>query len=326
MIDTTWTCGRYAPSPTGSQHLGNALTALMSWAVARAAGATFVLRMDDLDQHRCTPEYDRLVLDELAWLGIDWDEGPDVGGPNAPYRQSQRTSHYQTALQRLTADGRTAQCWLSRKDLNELASAPHGHPQPYGLKQRQASDELAQERHDSGLPPAVRFRLAGERRTVQDRLRGERIVDLEVELGDPVLYRRDGMFGYQLATVVDDHLMGVDHVVRAHDLLCDAALQATLSAALGAVEPAWLHLPLVVDSQGERLSKRRGDWTLETIRERGGSAARIRGWAAHQLGITTTPDDLTLDAFVAGVARTSSLRAEDIILHPADVNRILSAD
>jgi glutamyl-tRNA synthetase len=139
VIDPSWTAGRYAPSPTGSQHVGNAFTALVAWAVARASGARFVLRMDDLDTQRCKPEFDRLILDELAWLGLDWDEGPDAGGPHAPYRQSGRSAHYQAALERLTEDGHTADCWLSRKDLTALAGAPHDHPQPYGTDERKAS-------------------------------------------------------------------------------------------------------------------------------------------------------------------------------------------
>lgn len=325
VLDRSWTAGRYAPSPTGSQHLGNAFTALVSWAVARAAGARFVLRMDDLDTQRCKPEFDRLILDELAWLGIDWDEGPDAGGPHAPYRQSQRGPHYQAALKRLARDGHTADCWLSRKDLTALAGAPHGHPQPYGTDERKASDAVASERQARGMAPAVRFRLPNERRTVSDRLQGVRTVDLIDELGDPVLYRRDGMFGYQLATVVDDHLMGIDHVVRARDLWADAALQATIGAALDATEPAWLHLPLVVDEEGRRLSKRWGAWTLAELRPRGASAARLRGWVAHQLGITSAAGELSPDGFMTAVSQARALPQNDVVVHADAVDALRPA-
>ncbi len=147
-------------------------------------------------------------------------------------------------------------------------------------------------------------------------------MDLEAELGDPVLYRRDGMFGYQLATVIDDHQMGVDHVVRGHDLWGDAALQATVGEVLGAREPAWVHLPLVVDSEGTRLSKRRGEWTLEALRAQGASAALIRGWVANQLGLTPTADALSPTALIARFAQATTMKTHDIMLRADDLAQI----
>jgi glutamyl-tRNA synthetase len=175
------------------------------------------------------------------------------------------------------------------------------------------------------MAPAVRFRLSSERRQVSDRLQGVRAVDLIGELGDPVLYRRDGMFGYQLATVVDDHLMGIDHVVRARDLWADAALQATVGAALGATEPAWLHLPLVVDAEGRRLSKRWGAWTLAELRSRGASAARLRSWTARQLGVASAAVELSPEGFVTAVSRARDVPRGDVVVHADTVDALLTA-
>ncbi len=284
--------GRYAPSPTGGLHLGNARTALVAWARARSDDASFVLRVEDLDRPRTVPEAVDGNLDELRWLGLDWDEGPDVGGPHAPYRQSDREARYRAALERLERDGRTFACWLSRKDLRGLASAPHGRAAPYGPRERAANARWAERKRADGKTPAVRLRMPDRTVVVDDLLAGRHDVRLARELGDLVLRRADGAWAYQLAVVVDDAAMAIDEVVRGDDLLPSAAAQIHLHALLGTRPPRHLHVPLLHGPDGERLAKRRGPGTLRALREGGVPAERVVGLLAWTLGQLERPEPL----------------------------------
>jgi glutamyl-tRNA synthetase len=284
--------GRYAPSPTGWQHLGNARTALVAWIRGRAGGG-FVLRVEDLDRPRTVPEAVGGNLEELRWLGLDWDEGPDVGGPHAPYLQSRREAGYEAALAALAAAGRTFDCYLSRKDLRELSSAPHGAGPVYGPRERAANARWADRKRAEGKEPAVRLRMPHGAVRVDDSLRGPRDVDLRAEVGDLVLRRADGAWAYQLAVVVDDAAMGVAEVVRGDDLHVAAAGQIALHRLLGSRPPDHLHLPLLHDADGVRLSKRRGEGTLRALREAGVPASRVVGLLAWTLGQRPRPVPLT---------------------------------
>ena len=287
--------GRYAPSPTGWQHLGNVRTALVAW--ARAGSDGFVLRVEDLDRPRTVPEAVDGNLDELRWLGLDWDEGPDVGGPYGPYRQSDRDAHYRDALARLERGGRLFPCWLSRKDLREAASAPHGRTPVYGPAERTRNAAIEERKRAAGKTPAMRFRI-GERTVVfDDRLHGPVRVDLASEVGDVVVRRADGLWAYQLAVTVDDAAMRIAEVVRGDDLLTSTAVQDELHRALGQAPPATAHVPLLHGPDGARLAKRKGSRTARALREAGVPAERIVGLLAWTLGQIEVPEPMRADAF-----------------------------
>lgn len=287
--------GRFAPSPTGDLHLGSALAALAAWASVRSQRGRFVWRVEDLDGPRAVPGAAERQMEDARWLGIDWDEGPDPMPPHfdiglhAPYRQSARSSLYDAALRQLAAHDRLFPCRRSRKDLQALATAPHGALglPPYPSSWRPESlepgwlDALG-ERPDC----ALRFRVDAEPVTFEDRVVGTVTEDVRETVGDVVLKRRDGVYAYQLAVVVDDLAMGVTEVVRGQDLLDSTARQILLIHALGGTVPSYAHLPLLVNAKGEKLSKRDAAPTVRALRERGVAPEAVIGWLAHQLGQT----------------------------------------
>ncbi len=286
--------GRFAPSPTGSQHLGNARTALLAWAAARVQGGTFVLRVEDIDGPRTVAESVDGNLDELRWLGLDWDEGPDVGGPFGPYRQSERDDHYRAALEALDARGALAEDWLSRRDVREGSSAPHGPAGPvYGDAERARSARLAASRRAAGRPPALRARLPAGPVTARDVRLGSRTFDVEREVGDPVVRRSDGLWAYALAVVVDDAAMGITDVVRGDDLWDATGSQVALARALGLPPVRYAHVPLLQDADGVRYAKRRGDATLAAYRAEGIDPRRIVGALGASAGLLSDPRPLT---------------------------------
>lgn len=282
--------GRFAPSPTGSLHLGNARTALCAWLRARSAGDSFVMRVEDIDGPRTVASAVTGNAAELRWLGLDWDEGPDVGGPHAPYRQSERTDRYARILAYLQLHDLTFECWLSRSDLRELASAPHGDIPAYGPRERQLNARSAAARQAAGKRPAIRLKgpeTAGtDLLEFTDLLAGHRQFEVSTAVGDIVLQRADGLWAYQLAVVADDIAMGIREVVRGNDLLSSTAAQLVLYHALEAPPPAFLHLPLLLDESGARLSKRGGALSLQELRQAGADPARVSGLLAHTLGLS----------------------------------------
>ena len=279
--------GRFAPSPTGDLHLGSALAALAAWASVRRAGGTFVWRVENLDGPRAVAGSAERQMEDARWLGLDWDEGPDVGGPSAPYRQSERGDHYEAALRALAEADRLFPCRVSRSDLRSLASAPHGAEglPPFPPELRPSSlapgwfDNPAA-RHDA----ALRFRVEAGTVAFEDRVVGRVEEDVSATTGDVVLKRRDGVYGYQLAVVVDDLAMGVTEVVRGMDLLDSTARQILLIQALGGSVPEYAHVPLLVNADGEKLSKRDGALTVRSLREAGVRAEAVVGWLASALG------------------------------------------
>jgi len=288
--------GRFAPSPTGSLHLGNARTALLAWASARSQGGALVLRVEDLDGPRTVPAAVAGNLDELRWLGLDWDEGPDVGGPHGPYLQSERGERYLAALERLAAAGRLAEDWLSRRDLREAASAPHAPAGPvYGTAERRLSAAVADARRREGRSPAQRARFDARDGEVEafDRRHGTRRFDLARDVGDVVVRRSDGLWAYALAVVVDDAAMGITEVVRGDDLLAATGAQVALARALGLDPPTYAHAPLLHDADGMRMAKRRGGATLAELRAGGADPGRVVGALAATLGWIAAPRPLT---------------------------------
>ncbi len=266
---------RYAPSPTGDLHLGNLRTAWVAWKDCRRRGGTFILRIEDLDGPRSAPGAEARMIEDLSWLGMDWDEGPDVGGPAGPYRQSERGNIYQAALDRLDREGLTFPCTCSRKDLRE-ASAPHGEgDEPVYPGACRDKDPRTQQAHQLGA--AVRFRVdrAPEVAFTDDSC-GPQSFHLDRSCGDFIVRRRDGLWAYQLACAVDDAVMGITHVLRGADLLSSTPRQLAVMRALGLPEPAYSHVPLVADAEGRRMSKRVGSYSLRALREAGLTPAQAR--------------------------------------------------
>ncbi len=265
--------GRYAPSPTGDLHLGNLRTALAAWQDARDRAGVFLMRIEDLDAPRNVAGSEERILNDLRWLGVDWDEGPDLpdrGGPAGPYRQSERLQLYEAALRRAAAAGLVYGCSCSRKDLKE-ASAPHG---PDGAVYAGTCREKGL---GVGADYALRFRVDLDPVIEFDDLElGPQRFDLEEMSGDFVVRRRDGLFAYQLACAVDDALMGVTRVVRGADLLASTPRQIAILRALGLPVPRYRHIPLVRDEEGRRMSKRDGSLSLGSLRTSGATPAEAR--------------------------------------------------
>jgi glutamyl-tRNA synthetase len=287
--------GRYAPSPTGLIHLGNARTALAAWLSVRSRGGTFVWRLEDLDAPRVVPGMAALQMEDLTWLGLEWDEGPDIGGPCGPYEQSHRYALYEEALERLAAAGRLFPCRRSRKDLQAMASAPHGpeggSPYPAAYRPQHLDPGWLESLRRMESPgAALRFLVHDLPVVWHDRVFGEQVERVDQTVGDFVLKRRDGLYAYQLAVVVDDLAMGIDEVVRGADLLDSTARQIQLLEALGGARPAYAHVPIVINPHREKLSKRDQALTLRSLREAGTHPEAVVGRLAASLGIIDRPD------------------------------------
>ncbi len=317
--------GRYAPSPTGHLHVGNARTALAAWLSVRSRGGRFVWRLEDLDPPRVIPGVAAAQLADLAWLGLDWDEGPDAGGPFAPYVQSQRSELYEEALRRLAAAGRLFPCRVSRRDLAAIASAPHGAeevPYPAALRPREL-DPGWFARGEGMRDAAIRFRVDAEPVSFVDRVQGPITERVDLAVGDFVLRRRDGLWAYQLAVVVDDLAMEIDEVVRGADLLASTARQIQLIRALGGEPPAYAHVPLLLDSGGGKLSKRDASLTLGSLRAAGVRPEALTGYLAHSLGLLDRPEPCRPADLVAAFAWERIGRADQRL--PADLAALLLA-
>lgn len=289
--------------------MGCARTALVAWLSVRSRGGSFVWRLEDLDPPRAVEGTHEAALEDLAWLGLDWDEGPDVGGDFGPYEQSKRGAIYEAALEHLHEKGLLFPCKRSRKDLRELATAPHGGP--YGREGGEEHDPsegppayperwrpkdlpsgwferfVGTSEDSSADPPdaAVRFMVHDQPVRFRDLVLGEQTQRVDLEVGDFVLKRRDGLFAYQLAVVVDDLEMGVDEVVRGAELLDSTGRQLQLVEALGADPPTYAHLPLVLNADGEKISKRDEGLTLRSLREAGARPEALVGYLAWSIGL-----------------------------------------
>ncbi len=286
--------GRYAPSPSGPLHLGNARTGLLAWLQTRLSGGAFVLRMEDLDRPRSRAGSAAGIMDDLRWLGLDWDEGPDTGGPLGPYDQGRREGLYREALRRLTALDRVYPCFCSRRDIQQAASAPHGAQSVYPGTCRDLDESaVAQRRETTGRAPAWRFRLPDRRAEFHDILIGPVTQELAREVGDFVVRRTDALYAYQLAVVIDDALMGITDVVRGADLLDSTPRQIELFHALELPVPRFWHVPLMFDDHGQRLAKRDGSQSIAQFRDGGGSAARLVGMLAASVGLVDSGSEVT---------------------------------
>jgi len=281
--------GRFAPSPTGTLHLGNLRTALLAWLFARSQDARFLVRMEDLDTGRVRPRFYDEQLADLAALGLDWD-GPVV-------RQSERLELYADAVGTLRDRGLIYECWCTRAEIREAASAPHGDlPEGFypGTCLRLTEAERA-ERHAAGQPPALRVRAGAPAVTFADRVAGEvtGVVD------DFVVRRNDGAYAYNLAVVVDDAAQGIGEVVRGADLLDSTPRQLWLGARLGLPAPRHAHVPLMLGPDGARLAKRHGAVTLADRAAQGEDADAVRAMLAASVGLAAPGEAVSAAELVA---------------------------
>lgn len=307
---TSQIIGRFAPSPSGRMHLGNAFSALIAWSSARSQGGRMVMRIEDLDPRTQDPQKARLVLDDLRWLGLDWDEGP--------YYQSERQNYYLDAIAQLDNKGLTYPCFCTRSELH-AASAPHASDGTY-IYQGTCRHLNAQEIAEKSLqrPPAKRL-VVPERSDpngtfdYDDLGYGHQHEILADDCGDFLIRRSDGVIAYQLAVVVDDSLMGVNEVVRGHDLLASSARQSYIARLLGFEPPRYGHVPLLVAPDGRRLSKRDGDLDLGALRARGIRPEQVIGSLAHAIDLAEAGEELTATQFV------ERFSWEAIRMHVADV-------
>ena len=281
--------GRFAPSPSGRMHMGNAYSALLSWLSVKSKGGEWVLRIEDLDPGRSRKEYADQIEEDLLWLGLEWDEGGSRGGDHGPYYQSMRDDIYHEYLERLRQKGLTYPCYCTRADIM-ATQAPH---ETDGRIVYQGTCRGREEQ--PGVPHATRVIVPDETICYCDGHYGEQHVNLQEHCGDFVLQRRDGAWAYQLAVVVDDALMGITEVVRGVDLLLSAAQQIYLYRELGFDEPAFCHLPLLcAEHEGvvQRLSKRDRSMNLGEIRQHM-SAEEVVGFLACHAGIIDQPQKIT---------------------------------
>jgi glutamyl-tRNA synthetase len=312
--------GRFAPSPTGDLHLGSAAAALVAWLRARAAAGAFILRIEDIDRPRVVAGSEARILDDLRWLGLDWDEGPDIGGPAGPYTQSERSGFYLEALERLAARGHLFACYCSRAEVARAATAPHG-PGDDGPRYPGTCRTLTQAQraaHEkAGRRPALRLRAEPQDIALDDQIAGRIHQDVAAAVGDFILRRADGLFAYQLAVVVDDLAMDIAEIVRGDDLLGSTPRQLLLRALLApeARPLHFAHLPLILGPDGKRLSKRHGAISVRAFRSAGFTAERLVGRLAASLGLcppdtALRPADLLADFSFTKLARTPTVWTE----------------
>lgn len=264
---------RFAPSPTGKLHIGGARTAIYNWAFARANGGTFILRIDDTDPARSTDENTQIILRAMRWLGLDWDEGPDKGGDFGPYAQTERLEIYRKAAHTLLAEGKAYPCFCTPEKLaadKKAAEERHDPFQGYQRTCRNIDPAEAQARIEAGEPYTIRIKVPLDRGDVivHDAVHGDVTFNAR-ELDDFIIFRSDGTPTYNFATVVDDALMGITHIIRGDDHLSNTPRQIMVYEALGAPVPEFAHISMILGPDGKKLSKRHGATSVEEYRDAG---------------------------------------------------------
>jgi nondiscriminating glutamyl-tRNA synthetase len=293
-MHTNKTRVRFAPSPTGLLHVGNARTALYNWLVARHAGGQFILRIEDTDVERSKEEHEAQLIEDLHWLGLEWDEGPEIGGPHAPYRQSERVDIYREHTEQLLREGKAYRCFCTAEELEaerQRALAEH-RPQVYSGKCWAISKPDSEARAAAGEPFAVRLRIPDKPLRFHDMVRGD--VEFPNEaVSDPILVRSSGVPVYNYVVTVDDALMEITHVIRGDDHISNTPKQVAIYEAFGWPVPQFAHLSTVLGGDRERLSKRHGATSIASFREMGilpealVNYLALLGWGAKD-GVTET--------------------------------------
>lgn len=324
---------RFAPSPTGSLHIGGARTALYNWLYARHNGGTFILRIEDTDKERSTPENTGEILEAMRWLGLDWDEGPEVGGPHGPYFQSQRTDRYRAVIEKLLEEGKAYRCYCTQEELDRKRKEAQAQKRQYRY------DRTCRDRKDApDLPHTVRLKIPLEGSLAfEDRVYGRIEVGYET-LQDWIIARSDGSPVYNFVVVVDDRDMGIDLVMRGEDGLNNTPTQLTLYHALGAEPPAFAHLPFILGQDRSKLSKRHAPVSVMQYRDDGflpdamlNFLARI-GWS-HGDEEVFTREELIEKFSIEGIGKTAGVFPADKLLwlnyerikamNPADLARLV---
>ncbi len=262
---------RFAPSPTGHLHVGNVRTALFNWLYVRKQNGKFILRIEDTDLDRSTKESENIIYEDLKWLGLDWDEGPESGGEAGPYRQSERTDLYKEYTDRLLEEGKAYYCFCSPEELEEARKKAEKEKRPpkYNRKCLGLSQEEVKKRLESGEEATIRFRVPdGETVFWYDVVKGKTEIPTEV-IGDQIIVRANGIPRYNYAVVIDDHLMGITHVIRGDDHVPNTPLQLLLFQAFGWDIPKFAHLSMIVGEDHARLSKRHGATSINQFKEKG---------------------------------------------------------
>ena len=302
---------RYAPSPTGSPHVGNIRTALFNWLFARHHGGSFILRIEDTDVARRVEGAEEEIMESLRWLGLDWDEGPTVGGEYGPYRQSERLSTYQEVAKRLVEDGKAYPCYCSPGRLAEMRTQQMKEKRPPGYDRR--CRDLPADERPRGVTPSVRFKMpAGGQTAFHDFIRGEVTFDNAV-LDDFVLLKSDGYPTYHLANVTDDHLMQISHVMRGDEWIPSTPRHAQLYQALGWEPPIFAHLPIILGSDRAKLSKRHGATTLAAFRDQGYlpeamfNFLALLGWSLDDRTEIISKEDIVRNFSLERVGKTAAV-------------------
>jgi glutamyl-tRNA synthetase len=310
---------RYAPSPTGYPHVGNIRTALFNWLFARHHGGSFIVRIEDTDVTRKTRGAVGAILDGLRWLGLDWDEGPEVGGKHAPYFQSQRLEIYQEVAKRLILQGDAYYCYCSPQRLEEMRAEQVRRKQPPGYDRhcRDLSQEERAQKEAEGITPVVRFKTPLEGQTgFHDLIRGEVVFDHNT-LDDFILLKSDGYPTYHLANIVDDHLMEISHVLRAEEWLSSTPRHLLLYQALGFEPPQFAHLPMILGSDRSKLSKRHGAVSITEYHEQGYlpeamvNFLALLGWSLDDKTELISREELIQSFSLERISRTAAIFNRD---------------
>ncbi len=263
---------RIAPSPTGDPHVGTAYMSLFDYVAAKQGNGTFIFRLEDTDQERYNPESEQILFEMLHWLGLDPDESPEIGGPNGPYRQSERLEIYKKYAEQLVAEGKAYRAFETTEELEAIAAEMKrlGKGWGYDGRGRDLPTKEADERAKAGEAHVIRLKVPRDREqvTIKDELRGDITIPIQ-EVSDAVLLKSDGFPTYHLAVVVDDHLMGVTDAVRGDEWIPSAPLHVLLHEALGWTQPRWYHMPLLLNADKTKLSKRKGNVSVRSYREQG---------------------------------------------------------
>jgi glutamyl-tRNA synthetase len=305
-------------------HLGNAWTALLAWLQVRSMGGSLVLRMEDLDPDRSKPRYFERLLEDLRWLGLDWDEGPDKGGPYAPYYQDARRHLYEDALHVLERKGFLYPCYCSRAELRTVAQAPHtgeivgGYP---GTCRKLTLQEQAEKQRE-GRKASIRLIVPDICIEYCDLCYGLIRQEIAREVGDFIVRRADGVHAYQLAVVVDDAMMHISHVLRGADLLDSTPRQLLLYRLLNRPAPCFAHVPLFMGEDGQRLSKRHGDISIAQLRAKGTRAETIIGYLAYKANLFDRWEQVKCTDLIRGF-ELGKLPRNNIVICKGDIDKLI---